>query len=809
MPKRSTSTTTKRRRSSTATRRRPPKRKRRGRLRSFLWRFRSWILLAIVLAAGAAAWLLWPFWQLSGQFTTHPTEQPTRLYGAAPELRPGGEWTRQSLLAWLEDASYRTAPGNAFPPGTYRANAERIEIHRRRFLTASGETGGNRLRVRFSGSQIASLEVEDRRVASAFLDPPLVASYYGAELRERRPFGSIDAEIPEDLILSVLAIEDSNFLSHPGISLTGTLRAAWSNLREQRLGQGGSTLTQQLVKNIYLTHERTWMRKIREAILAVLLELRYDKREIFRAYLNEIYWGRSGSINLMGVGAAAWAYFGKEPAQLTLAESALLAGMIQSPSHFSPLTSPERAKERRDVVLERLAQLNWVKRERLEAASQEPIVVRPGHLVARQAPFFADAMAEEASRRFRLGELRDAGYVLCSTLRVGDQEEAEDAVGWGVDALEKGWEKGRGKDLEAALVSVDPTSGAILAYVGGDDYGKSQFDRVVYARRQPGSSFKPVVYAAAFAERVATPASIFEDEPWTITYDKRSWSPQNSDGKYRGPVRARTALEKSLNVPTARLAMRTGLDPIIELAHAMGIEGRIRPFPALALGSMEVTPREMATVYATLAAGGVRPALHGLEAVFDRKGQPVSGADIEPRKRVLSEDIAYLVTDLLRGVLDNGTGRGARDQGLTDPLAGKTGTTNDRRDSWFAGYSPDRATLVWVGYDDNSKTRLSGARAALPIWTRFTAKVRPREGFAPFVEPEGIVRAWICSETGQLATTRCPHVQAELFLRDFPPGETCAVHLGRPLPQPEAIQVPEDHPFKRWLQRMRSGRRSD
>ncbi len=800
MPKRSTSTSAKRRR-------RPSKRKRRkGRKR----RFGRSIFLAALVCGGALAWLLWPFWQLSGQFAAHPTEQPSRLYGAAPELRPGGEWTRQSFLAWLEEAGYSAATGAELLPGSYRANAERIEVYRRRFLTKSGAAGGNRLRARFSGSRIASLEVEDRRVASAFLDPPLVASYYGSELRERRPFVSIDAELPEDLILAVLAIEDANFLSHPGISLTGTLRAAWSNLRDQRLGQGGSTLTQQLVKNIYLSHERTWMRKIREAILAVLLELRYDKRAIFRAYLNEIYWGRSGSINLMGVGAAAWAYFGKEPAQLTLAESALLAGMIRSPSRYSPITSPERAKERRNMVLERLAQLNWVEIERLEAASSEPIVVRQGRLVARRAPFFADAMAEEARRRFRLGELRDAGYVLVSTLRLDDQLAAEEAVGWGVDALEKGWEKGRGKDLQAALVSVNPSDGAVLAYVGGEDYGASQFDRVANARRQPGSSFKPIVFAAALAERAATSASIFDDEPLTVTYDNRSWSPRNSDGKYRGPVSARTALEKSLNVPTARLALVTGLDPIIELAHAMGIEGRIRAFPALALGSMEVTPREMATVYATFAAGGVRPALHGLEAVFDRTGKPIGGAPLKKSRRVLAEDVAYLVTDLLRGVLDNGTGRGARDQGLTDPLAGKTGTTNDRRDSWFAGYSPDRATLVWVGYDDNSKTRLSGARAALPIWTRFTHKVRPRGGFTPFVEPEGIVRAWIDPETGGLATTRCPRVRAELFLRSFPPGELCGEHLGRALPQPEAIAVPEeDHPFRRWLHRMKKGRRSD
>lgn len=773
--------------------------------------WRRWLLAFLLAAVAGLAWLIWPFWQLAGQLAAHPTKQPSRLYGRAPALSTGEAWTTERLAGLLEETGYLRADGSGPAPGTFRVGSGWVEVHRRSFPAADGPAGGDRLRIVLADGRIRALEVAGRPVASAQLDPPLIASYYGPDLRERRPVKSIDAELPEDLILAVLAVEDATFLSHQGISPTGILRAAWTNFLEQEVRQGGSTLTQQLVKNLYLTHERSWARKTQEAVLAVFLELRYDKRAIFRAYLNEIYWGRSGSVNLMGVGAAAWAYFGKEPAQLTLAESALLAGMIQSPAQYSPLSAPERARDRRNRVLERLGELRWVELERLKRAAAEPVVTRRRPLVARHAPYFADAMAGEARERFGVGELNDAGYVLLSTLSESDQAAAEEAVGWGVEALENGWEKGRGKTLQAALVSVDPRDGGLTAYVGGRDYAASQFDRVSQARRQPGSAFKPVVYASAFAEHSATLASIFDDAPFVVSLrGQEPWNPQNSDGEYHGRVTVRNALERSLNVPTAKLAIRTGLDPIIELARRMGIRGRIPPYPALALGSMEATPLEMATVYATLAGGGVRPPVHGLAAVLDREGRRVPGKALPPPERVLDEDVAFLVTHVLQGVLDRGTARDARRQGIADPVAGKTGTSNDGRDSWFAGYSPERATLVWVGYDDNSKTRLSGTRAGLPIWARFTHKVRPRDGFLPFTMPPGVVGAWIDPASGTLARRRCPQVIAEFFLREFPPGELCPLHGGRPLDQPEGIEVePDDdkHPFGRWL-RMLKGKRT-
>ena len=561
-------------------------------------------------------------------------------------------------------------------------------------------------------------------------------------------------ELPRHLMLAVLAAEDAAFMEHSGLSARGILRAAWTNVRASAVRQGGSTLTQQLVKNLYLTHER------------------YDKPEILQAYLNEIYWGRSGNLDLMGVGAAAHAYFGKHPLQLTLGESAILAGMIQSPATLSPVDHPDAAKDRRDVILGRLAQLEWLPIDALEAASREPIDATDRALVARRAPYFADFVADEARRRFGVETLDDAGMVLHSTLSIGDQAKAEEAVAWGVEALEEGWEKGNrtATPLQAALVSLDPRDGAIRAYVGGRDYRRSQFDR------QAGSAFKPVVYAAAFEQRVANPATFLEDSPYTVRLAGKTWSPQNSDGTYHGWVSARTALEKSYNVPTARLAAEMGLDTVADMANRLGIGRELRALPALALGAMEVTPLELATVYNTLAAGGIRSPAHGLVAVFDRQGQPVAPTEARPAPhRVLPAAVSHLLTRVLQGVLDRGTATRARriDQ-FDDPVAGKTGTTNDRRDSWFAGYSPDRTTLVWVGYDDNARTRLSGARAALPIWTRFAARVRPPGGYADFPVPDGVVQAWIDPRTGGLAHDECSERRLEVFLESFVPSPYCA-----------------------------------
>ncbi|HET9212814.1 MAG TPA: PBP1A family penicillin-binding protein [Thermoanaerobaculia bacterium] len=758
---------------------------------------RRWgILGAIAVILLIAAFVgIRPYWRMASHFEDVTFRQPSRLYARATRLFEGRNYPPDLLIAGLADEGYRedrTSPD--LPAGRYRRTKQGVDVHLRSFPLPDGSHGGGLAKITYEGTRIAALRQNGKATDSVILDPPLLASYYGPNFLERRPVTL--QEVSPDLINSILAAEDETFFHHAGISPTGIARAVWVDLTGRGRRQGGSTLTQQLVKNLYLTQEKTLRRKSRELVLAVLLDLRYDKKKILEAYLNEIYLGGSGGVSLLGVGAASRAYFGKDPGQLDLAEAATIAGMIPSPANYSPATHPDRAKERRDWVLGRLAKLGLVPQERVDRALREPVVVAPEPVVRRRAPYFADSAALEASRRFGVEDLEDGGYVLFSTLDWSGQRAAEEAVETGLKQIDGG-RKGRAlQALQAALVSMDPATGGILAYVGGRGYGKSQFDRAGQAQRQPGSSFKPIVYAAAFEAGKASPASFLDDEPLTIKTGAGLWTPKNDDGLSHGWVSARTALEKSYNLATARLATEVvGMPRIIKLAGDMGITTPMQPFPAMALGAAAVTPLEMATVYSTLAAGGARPSVHELVAVLDRYGKPVQGAPLPKPVRVLSAQTTYLVTSLLEGVLQRGTAAGAAN-GIPGELAGKTGTTNQQRDAWFAGYAPERATVVWVGYDDNSKTRLSGARAALPIWVRFMARVAPPGGYSSFSAPQGITTASIDPTTGMLATEECPYVITEVFREGEVPTQTCDRHGGG-LPEPQVAAAGEPVPEER------------
>ncbi len=759
------------------------------------------------------AWLLWPFWQLSGQFAGRLVQQPSRLYGASTVLAVGDAGSAVRLRRELEGAGYASSLGRGPAPGQFRAAEDKLVIHVRRTPTAERWREAGLVDVAFAEGAIRELRWNDEPVTRVALEAPLVGSYYGPDRRERRPVRLDD--LPEHLTRAVLAAEDKSFFAHPGISFRGVLRALWVNLRTLSFRQGGSTLTQQLVKNLFLTHERKLSRKLREVPLALLVDWRYSKPAILNAYLNEIYWGTREGVNIMGVGAAAQAYFGKEASRLTLCEAAVLAGMIPSPGKFDPGRHPESARARRDWVLEQMREQEWLDDAGLAAAREEALCYSPSASPSlKGTEYFREAARSEAEGRFGIGTLADAGFTILSTLRPVDQAAAAEAVGWGVEALEEGWEKGRSKDapLQAALVSIDPTSGAVTAYVGGRDYATSQFDRAGKAKRQAGSAFKPVVYAAAFEQGVVLPAGLLTDEPLTVeAAGAATWAPQNDDRLFRGKVSARRALEESLNVPTARLALDTGLDEVAGMASLLGLDRALPRVPSMALGALEVTPLELATVYTTLAAGGVRHEPHFVSAVLAPTGESVPGRSLVPPRPVLSPASAYLVTSVLEGVFDRGTAKVVRQWGMVDRLAGKTGTSNDRRDSWFAGYSPDRATLVWVGYDDNRPTRLSGSRGALPIWNRFTWRLRPPGGYRPASPPPDVTTATIDPLSGELATDRCREVVTEYFPRDRVPTSLCYLHA-----EPWQLRAQErgEEPiregrFKRWFQRVFKGKRND
>ncbi len=807
----------------------PPPRDRVSRLlRSRRFHLFAGAVLAVMLAG--LVWLLWPYWQTSGEFDELPTRQPSRLYASPTVLRVDEAFRPDEVVAELVDQGYAEASAEEArrTPGSFHSGDGTLIVHLRRHPTVDGHLDAQLLEVGHNGRRVGSLTLDGNALPSAQLEPVLLASYFGDQMEERRPV-PIDA-VPEELIWAVLAAEDETFFRHTGLSLSGIARAAWVNIEGGGVSQGGSTLTQQLVKNLYLTSERTLSRKAREAVLALLIEARYSKRQILQAYFNEIYLGVSNNVSLVGVGAASRAYFGKSVEQLDLGEAATLAGMIQVPAWYMPTTKPEDSRERRDWVLDRMAEEGFIEAGQAAAAKERPLAVNPMPVVRRRAQYFANHARGEAEERFGVDDLEGSGYQLLSTLSWRDQQKAQEAAVWGVEALENGWEKGRrgdGGPLQAALISIDPRDGGILAYVGGRDFGESQFDRAGDAMRQAGSAFKPVVYAAAFEDGKAYPAAFIEDAPLTVRQaGSKPWTPRNSGGGYHGWVTVRQAVEKSLNVATARMALQEGLGRVVQVAQALGVETALDPVPAIALGAFEVTPIQLATVYATFAAGGQRPPVHALDGVLDPWGKPMEGGALPAPERVISPETAYLVTHMLQGVIDRGTGASARRQGVSGPLAGKTGTTNERRDSWFSGYSPDRVTTVWVGYDDNRPTNLSGARAGVPIWARFTNAVRPSGGYPNFTQPAGVATAVIDPTTGELATEYCPYTVTEVYPTGQVPGQTCHVHDawsqwrdywerrdgydpngGDPYGDErdeDGTAEPEDgrHPFRRWLNRV-------
>jgi penicillin-binding protein 1B len=750
-------------------------------------RWARWVaygLLAVALAgAGALAWLIWPSWRAAQDLSSRHAERPSLVYGRAERVARGDRLAAGDLVARLRALGYRRSSRSPLPSGGYRASEERLDVALRPSPTVKGPSEERLLRVRFEGERVRALNLAGEEVASVALDPPLLGLLVGDDLLDRRPVRR--ADLPEHVVQALLAAEDATFFEHRGISLQSLLRATWINLKSGEVQQGGSTLTQQLVKNLYLTPERTLLRKIREGVLSLLVETRYDKEAILEAYLNEAYWGRVRGVNLLGMGAAARAWFGCEARELDVAEAALLAGMLRSPGSLDPARHPEAARARRDEVLQRMNELGWLDEEsRSAAAAEAPVLYQPS-FVPRTRAYFLDALAREARRRFALEELRSRGYTLLTTLDPEDQTAAEKAL---ADGLSHGEESGAEAGLQGALLSLDPASGSILAWVGGRSYQDSQFDRVELARRQPGSAFKPVIFTAAFASGIATPSTLLEDVPLTLEVGGKLWEPQNVDRQFRGWVTARTALEDSINVATIRLGERTGWERVVQTAHDLGIDARLQAVPSLGLGSIEVAPLRLAAVYATLASGGWRNEPHLLRAILDGEQRPIEGDALERPRQVISPQVAFQVSYLLEGVLDHGTAASARRLGVTDALAGKTGTTNAARDSWFVGYSPERATLVWVGYDDNRGTRLSGNRAALPIWSKFVLARRPAGGYSSIEAPPGIQFIEVDPETGGYAGHRCPTVSREAFLDGTRPETDCYLHAGGRRPRAQASE---------------------
>jgi penicillin-binding protein 1B len=616
------------------------------------------------------------------------------------------------------------------------------------------------------------------------IDPELLAEF-SDQARERRSYLPLSA-IPRHVALAVVASEDRRFFRHWGLDLLGITRATVRNARARAVVEGGSTISQQLVKNLFLSRERNVFRKIHEAVLAFLAELRYSKEQILEFYLNQIYLGQRGSWSLCGVEEAALYYFNKHAGELTLGEGALLAGIIPAPNRFSPYRDSDLAVERRNQVLADMLDCGFIGAEEARRAREAPLRFAPNPPPVTRAPYFVDFVREALSRDIPESQLLTRGLSVFTTLDSRAQEAAERAVRDG--AREADWRSpmgGAGENpAQAALVALEPGTGAVRAMVGGRDYAESPFNRAVESRRQPGSAFKPFVYIAALdtpfqgRKPPITAATLLSDAPDSFPTSEGLWAPRNYEGTYEGQVTVARALARSLNVATVRLALLVGVENIVRTAHALGIESRLRQVPSLALGTSEVTPLELTTAYASIANRGlfVRPV--AVRSVLDRGGNIVWSPRRESR-RALRPETAHMAMRLLEGPVLYGTAYTVRSEfGFVAPAAGKTGTTDDENDAWFVGFTPTLCAGVWVGCDRDRRLGLTGTQAAVPIWSRFMGQALAGRPAPEFEAPPGLVEVWIDGETGYRAGAECPHVMREAFVPRTEPREVCPVfHL--------------------------------
>lgn len=574
-------------------------------------------------------------------------------------------------------------------------------------------------------------------------------------------------EMPDHLVQAVLAVEDQRFHRHSGLDFRRIAGALVANLRSGGITQGGSTITQQLAKNLFLHARRTPLRKLREAAMAVALEDRYDKSTILEAYLNEIYLGQDGGDAIHGVGAAARYYFGKPVSDVTLGEAALLAGMIRSPNRTTPIRHPTAARERRDLVLDLMVAQDRISPAQSRRASRERLRSRPSPRQAVQAPWFRDLAV--STLEGRAGRISSRGAAVYTSIDATLQRAANRAV-------QEGLVRFRSREVQAALVALDPRTGEVLALVGGRDYATSQFNRVVQARRQPGSAFKPIVALAALGRQGGedpqfTLASVLRDEPVSIDTPAGRWEPGNFDHQFRGSVTFREALEQSLNVPFVRVGLAIGPDRIVRTARALGITSPMQAVPSLALGAAEVSPFELTRAFGVLAAGGRLAEPVTVLGVVEADGTVRDRAEASVSE-VVSPAEAYLVTSGLEGVIERGTGRGLAELAGWGGLAGKSGTSNDFRDAWFVAYTPAIVVGVWVGFDDGRSVGLSGARSALPIVARFLREALDAAGSERFAMPEGVETARVAGGEAGWAGWGCAG-RLEVFLEGTAPEPEC------------------------------------
>jgi len=732
----------------------------------------------VVVITGLALYM----WHLSTvidkRFSARRWSMPSRVYSDSMLLYPGQTVNLKLFYEKLNHLDYRDVLKKPELKGEMYRKGSVLDVYLHDLATPSKQREGFPVRIVFSDNQIVSIERMDtnQQVPILELEPEEIMLFFGRE-RERRQLVSIN-QVPVYLMYAVLAAEDSRFYQHHGVDPRGILRALYTNIRHGGVRQGGSTLTQQLAKNYFLTPERTLRRKFKEFLMAVIMELMYDKNAIFEIYLNEIYFGQKGSIAIHGVGEASYYYFGKPVQRLSLAEAATIAGLIKGPNQYSPYVNSELCKQRRNAVIRDIYKKGLITKEERDVTIASPVKPVGYTAYGKKAPYFIDYLAGQLPVFYSPEDLASLGLSIYTTIDTQVQMAAERALERGLARLERAnpalSRSEPDKKLQGAVIVMQPKTGYILAMAGGRDYSVSQFNRITQARRQPGSAFKPFVYLTGLSE--FTPSSLLSNEPKTYEADGKLWQPQNTNPVAENGLRLRTALAKSDNLATVDLAMKVGLTRIVNTAQTFRFSTPMAPQPSLALGAFEVIPLELARAFCTFAADGVQPYPLSMKMVVDEKGKILEQQHLKI-KSLISPGEAYIMNSLLRSVVTEGTARSLAWRGITFPVAGKTGTTNNYRDAWFVGYTPDILALVWVGFDDGDSVYAEGAVAALPIWAELMKALPRYTSGSWFRKPPDVVTRIVCSQSGQLAVkNRCPEPLEEIFLKKNVPTKYCPLH---------------------------------
>ncbi|MBP3946067.1 penicillin-binding protein 1B [Psychrobacter sp. K31L] len=733
-------------------------------------------ILLIVIIAGMvllALYLIKLDRTITHKFEGKRWDIPAKVYSQPLELYQGANVDNSTIKTWLELLNYQS--NKAYDrTGTYRKSGNTYFIHTRGFTYSSSDIDTEQvIKMTIAGNKIESIQSTlPAKSGIIRLEPVSIGGIY-PDSNEDRMVVSLD-EVPQPLIDALIATEDRGFYEHKGVSIRGIARAVINNFSGGSR-QGGSTITQQLIKNFYLNSDRTLKRKANEALMAVLLELHYSKDEILQTYLNEIYLGQNGNRSINGFGLAAQFYFNQPLNELRLDQQALLVGMAKGPSVYNPRRHPNDSKARRNIVLSNMLEMGTLSQADYDKAIERSLGIVDKPVEGKsQFPDFLDIVKRELNTVYYSDDLKNEGLTIISTLDPIAQLAADKAVDKKLGELRRSSSKT--KDLQGALVSANPETGELVSVVGsGSEF--TGFNRAVDAKRQVGSLLKPIIYMTALESGRYNLASSVDDSPITVNLnDGTKWNPKNYDNRDHGYVPFTTALSQSYNQAAVRLGMEFGINTFAKQLQRMGIKEKISPYPSALLGSVNLSPMDMLGIYQVFATGGFRTPIHSIRSVIDDRGRILQRTGLNTQRSIPPET-NFLTNYALQQVVASGTAKRAQSLGSNLNLAGKTGTTNDYRDAWFAGYSGNYVSVVWVGRDDNKPIGLSGGTGALPVWVDYMSRLKLTPVSLP--EPEGIEWLWLENNSGKLSNERCADARYLPVMSAHLPEEasSCAIGL--------------------------------